>query len=362
MGLFRLPEAAYTPLGRVHPRVSRAGFGCYRVDDRVPSHRRALSDALAAGVNLIDTSTNYADGHSETLVGQALAEAIAGGGSRREDVVVVTKAGYLQGGNLDEARRRARTGRPWTEVVEYGADLWHAISPDFLADQLTASLARLSLARVDVFLLHNPEYFLTDAAHRGVPRNEARLVFYDRAARAFRHLESEVASGRIGAYGVSSNTLVVGHEREDAVSLPRLLSLAGPGFGVVQLPFNPIETGAREPIHAEDGRSALDVALSAGLGVLVNRPFNAFSGSGLVRFADLPAEALRSSGRDAAWEKSRVAELQAWVTSAFAGAAPATGSLAQRTLRALAATPGVDVVLAGMRRPKYVRDVVEAWA
>lgn len=362
MRVNRLPDAAYTALGRVHPRVSRAGFGCYRVDDRVPAHRRALSEALAAGVNLIDTSTNYADGHSETLVGEVLAAALADGGLAREDVVVVTKAGYLQGGNLDEARRRARAGRPWTEVVTYGADLWHAISPDFLADQLTASLGRLSLARVDVLLLHNPEYFLTDALHRGVPRDEARAVFYDRAARAFRHLESEVASGRVGAYGVSSNTLVVAHERADAVSLERLLAHAGPGFAAVQLPFNPIETGAREPIHTADGRSVLDVAAAAGLGVLVNRPFNAFSGRGLVRFADLPAAALAELGRDAAWEKTRVAELQAWITSAFAGAVPAAGTLAQRTLRALAATPGVHVVLAGMRRPEYVEDVVGAFA
>ena len=357
MSSLRLPDAAYTALGRVHPRVSRAGFGGYRVDDRAPGHRRALALALEAGVNLIDTSTNYADGHSETLVGDVLADA----GVRREDVVVVTKAGYLQGSNLEEAFRRERDGRPWSEVVPYGPDLRHAISPDFLSDQLTASLERLRLPRVDVLLLHNPEYFLTDAAHRGVPRDEARATFYDRAARAFRHLDAEVAAGRIGSYGVSSNTFVVARERADAVSLPRLLDVAGPGFAIVQLPFNPIETGAREPIHTEGGRSVLDVAAAAGLGVLVNRPFNAFSGRGLVRFADLPADALTSLARDAEGEKMRVGELQAWVTSAFAGSAPPAGTLAQRTLRALCATPGVDVVLAGMRRSEYVQDVVRAW-
>ncbi len=357
----RLPGEAFAALGRVHPRVSRAGFGCYRVDDRSAIHREALSAALAAGVSLIDTSTNYADGHSETLVGEVLREGIDRGTVRREDVVVVTKIGYLQGGNLDEARRRARAGRPWTEIVEYGPDLWHAISPDFLEDQLTASLGRLVLPRVDLLLLHNPEYFLTHALHAGVPRDEARKTFYDRIGRAFGRLEAEVAAGRIGAYGVSSNTLVVAHERADAVSLPRLCAAAGPGFAAIQLPFNPIEAGAREPIHTDDGRSVLDVAREAGLGVLVNRPFNAFSGRGLVRFADLPPDELARLGRDDAWEKARVGELQAWVTSAFAGAAPIAGSLAQRTLRALVATPGVDVVLAGMRRPAYVRDVAGAF-
>ena len=362
MTIPRLRDDAYAPLGRVHPRVSRAGFGCYRVDDRESVHRRALADALAAGINLIDTSTNYADGHSETLVGEVLADAVLRGAVRREDVVVVTKIGYLQGGNLGEARRRARARRPWTEIVEYGPDLWHAISPDFLEDQLTASLARLAMKRVDLLLLHNPEYFLTHAVHAGVPRDEARAEFYDRTARAFGRLDAEVAAGRIGAYGVSSNTLVVARERADAVSLERLLAGAGAGFAAVQLPFNPIETGAREPIHTEDGRSVLDVARASGLGVLVNRPFNAFSGRGLVRFADLPTDALAELGRDGAWEKTRVAELQAWVTSAFAGAAPAGGSLAQRTLRSLLATPGVDAVLAGMRRSEYVEDVVRAWA
>ena len=362
MTIPRLRDDAYAPLGRVHPRVSRAGFGCYRVDDRSEIHRRALADALAAGINLIDTSTNYADGHSETLVGEVLADAVLRGAVRREDVVVVTKIGYLQGGNLGEARRRARARRPWTEIVEYGPDLWHAISPDFLEDQLTASLARLAMKRVDLLLLHNPEYFLTHAVHAGVPRDEARAEFYDRTARAFGRLDAEVAAGRIGAYGVSSNTLVVARERADAVSLERLLAGAGAGFAAVQLPFNPIETGAREPIHTEDGRSVLDVARASGLGVLVNRPFNAFSGRGLVRFADLPTDALAELGRDGAWEKTRVAELQAWVTSAFAGAAPAGGSLAQRTLRSLLATPGVDAVLAGMRRSEYVEDVVRAWA
>jgi aryl-alcohol dehydrogenase-like predicted oxidoreductase len=360
--LSRLPESAFRPLGRVHARVSRVGFGCYRVDERSDVHRRALGDALAAGVNLVDTSTNYADGRSEALVGSVLADAFGRGSLRREDVVVVTKIGYLQGANLEEARRREETGRPWTEIVPYGPDLWHAISPDFLEDQLSASLARLALEQADVLLLHNPEYFLTHALHEGVPRDEARAAFYDRAARAFRQLEAEVAAGRIRAYGVSSNTLVVGKERADAVSLPRLLSVAGPGFAVVQLPFNPMETDAREPIHTDDGRSVLDVARAAGLGVLVNRPFNAFSRGGLVRFAELPDDALEALGRDAAWEKARVAGLQAWVTSTFAEAAPPQGTLSARTLRALLATAGVDAVLVGMRRPAYVRDVVDAFA
>src|ERR1017187_8740335 len=284
MVVSRLPASAYGPLGRVHARVSKIGFGGYRVDDRSDVHREALR---------------------EILVGEVVRDVLGRGAARREDLVLVTKAGYVQGSNQREAIRRARAGRPWSEMTEYTPDCWHCIAPDFLADQLTASLERLALPSVDVLLLHNQEYFLTDAAHRGVPRDEARAAFYERIRRALAHLESEVAAGRIGAYGISSNTFVVPRENEDAVSLERVLENAGPGFAVVQLPFNPLETGAREPIHTADGRSALDVAKGADLGVLVNRPLNAFSGHGLVRFAALAPDTLRELGRDAGGDEER---------------------------------------------------------
>ena len=362
MAVRRLPASAYVPLGRVHPRVSRVGFGGYRVDDRSDVQREALREALVAGVSLVDTSTNYADGHSEILVGEVVRDVVARGAARREDLVVVTKAGYVQGSNQREAVRRALAGAPWSEMTEYAPDCWHCISPDFLRDQLTASLERLAMPKVDVLLLHNPEYFLTDAAHRGVPQGEAREAFYDRLARAFRHLESEAAAGRIGAYGVSSNTFVVPREKEDAVSLERVLASAGPGFAVVQLPFNPLEIGAKEAVHTASGRSVLEVAKSAGLGVLVNRPLNAFSDRGLVRFASLAADVLRELGHAADWDAERMKPLGSYLDAEFGASTKAGATLAQRTLLALLGTPGVDVALVGMRRPAYVRDVLGAFA
>jgi aryl-alcohol dehydrogenase-like predicted oxidoreductase len=448
-------------LGKTGRRVSPVGFGCYRVDDRVKDHEGALLFALESGVNLIDTSTNYADGHSETLVGKVLARLDE---ARRREVVVVTKAGYIQGGNLTRAAARERDGCAYTEVVKLSRDLWHAISPDFLRDQLGLSLSRLAQPRVDVLLLHNPEYFLESAHRRGVPLDEARGEFYARAKRAFEALEEERAARRIVAYGVSSNTFVVPRERPDAVDLTRLLASAGEGFMVVQLPMNPLETGALEKHHTQDGKSVLDVAKEAGLGVLVNRPLNAIVAGGLVRFASpsLPftappgegdafaeldaleaefasgwgrklrapagsppiadllalAEILRevkASVSDLAtfseiWEQhvsprleellpqisevfssdptfkgfaeryrraalragalaaqpslaassKKGAELEAALRQAFGETA--AGTLSQRTVRALAMTPGVDVVLVGMRRRAYVEDVLKAFS
>ncbi|MFH1059595.1 MAG: aldo/keto reductase, partial [Pseudomonadota bacterium] len=66
------PQIAYQPLGNSGLMVSAAGFGGYRVDVEVAEHHEALENALKAGINLVDTSTNYTDGHSERLVGAVL--------------------------------------------------------------------------------------------------------------------------------------------------------------------------------------------------------------------------------------------------------------------------------------------------
>ena len=145
--------------------TSRLGFGTYRVDTREPEHRDALKKALREGVNLIDTSTNYMDGDSERLVGSALRELIKSGDLTREEVIVVSKIGYVQGHNLKQAEAREQAGHPYPDMVKYGEGIWHCIHPEYLADQLTLSLDRLGLTTLDVCLLHNPEYFLSEAAH-----------------------------------------------------------------------------------------------------------------------------------------------------------------------------------------------------
>jgi len=118
---------------------------------------------------LIDTSANYADGGSETLVGQVLGKLIDSGELARDEVVVVSKVGYLQGQNYALSPERKQQGRPFPELVEYGEGLEHCIHPDFLRDQLNRSLERLNLETLDFYLLHNPEYYLEWARKKRKP-------------------------------------------------------------------------------------------------------------------------------------------------------------------------------------------------
>lgn len=340
------PDSAYRVLGRTGLVTSSLGFGSYRIDAQTPEHAVALEKALLGGVNLIDTSTNYADGSSETCIGNVLAR------HRREELIIVSKAGYVQGQALTMARAREQGGAAFPEMVKYTDGCWHCIHPQFLAGQLERSLRRLQLEKLDVYLLHNPEYFFTESTkrHKSGSLEELREEFYDRIRRAFFYLEGEVRRGRIGFYGVSSNTFVVPGRNPEATSLEHMWMIAREvalehHFAVAQFPANLFESGAMLTRNCATGtQTALEFAQEHDLAVLVNRPLNAFYRNQLIRLADTPV---------------RSPEVHAHVDP-FLPPAFRAESLSRKALAILTNTKGVTCVLSGMRRPNYVDDSLGA--
>jgi pyridoxine 4-dehydrogenase len=75
----------------------RIGLGTNRLSHS-PAHVAFVREAVAAGVNLIDTAHLYAGGQSEAVIGEALP-----GGS--DGYVVATKGGYEPGSGRPEALR-----------------------------------------------------------------------------------------------------------------------------------------------------------------------------------------------------------------------------------------------------------------
>jgi aryl-alcohol dehydrogenase-like predicted oxidoreductase len=284
---------ACNKIGTTGLTASQAGFGCYRVSAGVPHHEKALRNALGEGINLIDTSANYADGASETLVGQVLEKLIDAGELARDEVVVVSKVGYLQGQNYALSRERKQQGRPFPELVEYGEGLEHCIHPEFLRDQLNRSMERLNLETLDFYLLHNPEYYLEWAQKKGLPLAPTRVEYYRRIKTAFEYLEEEVAQGRISYYGISSNTFPVPADQSDFTCIETIWDIAESldsrhHFRLIQLPFNLMEPGAVLENNQPNGGSVLDFVQQKELGLLVNRPLNAFCNNQLVRLAQVP--------------------------------------------------------------------------
>jgi aryl-alcohol dehydrogenase-like predicted oxidoreductase len=284
-------DSAYNRLGKTQKLVSQVGFGTYRCHVDVTQHKEALKLALDKGCNLVDTSANYGDGNAEVLIGEVLNDEIVWGDIKRENVVVVSKAGYIQGENMEIARERERKGQPFPEVVKYQSELWHCIHPQFLEDQITRSLARMHLDTLDVYLLHNPEYFLSNAARlRSFDAEKTRKEFYERIRRAFVKMEKLADEGLIRWYGISSNGFPISPDSPDCVSLARVWEAyeaacqeigkppAEGRFAVIQLPFNWVEhQAATLPNNEYRGQqyTVLQLAQKLSLGVLVNRPLNA---------------------------------------------------------------------------------------
>ena len=284
---------ACNKIGFTKLSTSQAGFGCYRISVGVAHHAKALRKALTEGINLIDTSANYADGGSEKLVGQVLEDMIGSGNLARDEVVVVSKVGYLQGQNYALSRERKQQGRPFPDLVEYGEGLEHCIHPEFLQDQLNRSLERLNLETLDFYLLHNPEYYLEWASKKRRPLEQIRDEYYRRIRAAFEYLEEEVSRGRIRYYGISSNTFPAIAAQSDFTCLETVWNTvesldSGHHFRLVQLPFNLMEPGAVLENNQSGRVSVLRFAHQKGLGVLVNRPLNAFYSNRLFRLAEVP--------------------------------------------------------------------------
>lgn len=140
-------------LGRSGIDTGALGFGCWAIGgewstpDGSPLGWGAVDDgesvaaihrALDLGVRFFDTADVYGAGHSERVLGRALA-------GRRDEAVIATKWGNL----FDE---RARTMD--------GADR----SPAYARRALTASLRRLGTDRVDLYQLHLGDTPLDEAA------------------------------------------------------------------------------------------------------------------------------------------------------------------------------------------------------
>lgn len=280
--------------------VGKVGIGTYRMDGS-EKQEVALKKALTSGCNLIDTSANYMDEDSEFLIGDVLTDLISEGNMRRDEVVIVTKGGYLQGQNLE---RFFET--PPEETVEVSDYLWHCIYPAFLKDQMNRSMDRMNIDTIDVYLLHNPEYYLDFSHAAGMDMKVATEEYYRRIQEAFVFLEKQVMDGKIGCYGISSNTFVAEKGAPNHTDLARISECATfaaqeawgrrkrSAFRVIQMPLNILEPSAIRNINTtakiidgEEEVSTLELASRMKLSILTNRPLNSFpEGGGVFRLAE----------------------------------------------------------------------------
>ena len=117
-------------LGDAGLRVSVAGLGTNNFGGRLDQEgtTAVVQEALDQGITLFDTADMYGDGRSEEYLGKAL-------GSRRRDVVIATKFGWIFG----EGPYNAGASRHYVYKAVEG------------------SLRRLDTDYIDLFQLHRPD-------------------------------------------------------------------------------------------------------------------------------------------------------------------------------------------------------------
>lgn len=222
---------------------SSIGIGSYLGEPDEPTDRfyeEALKEAVLSGVNVIDSAINYRSQRSERSFGNALAELFSAGKLKREEVIVCTKGGFIPFDGNYPANSRGYLKQTYIdsgilkpEDISQGC---HAMTPQYLEDQLSRSLKNLGLETIDIYYLHNPETQLAD-----VTRSE----FQARIRKAFEWLEKKVSEGKIQMYGTATWNGYRGPlESPEHLSLEELACVAreaggaGHHFKAVQLPFN----------------------------------------------------------------------------------------------------------------------------
>lgn len=199
-------------LGRSDLQVSALGLGCWaiggpfwrgdrpvgwgEVDDN--QSMEAIRRALDLGINFFDTSDVYGCGHSERVLGQALAE-------RREEVVIATKFGNI----FDEQTRRI-TGASG--------------EPEHIQRACEASLRRLRVETIDLYQFHIGNYDLAqvDDVLETLERlvDEGKIRWYgwstddpERAAAFARGDHCAAIQQRLNLFEGSAETLAVCEEQ-----------------------------------------------------------------------------------------------------------------------------------------------------
>ncbi|KAG0248790.1 hypothetical protein DFQ27_000629 [Actinomortierella ambigua] len=252
--------------------LSKLGFGAYRVHSQAPEHREALLQALNSGVNVIDTSSHFGYGASETFIGETLQEVFKRGEMRRDQVVLVSKAGFIPTTTPEFPQEVLGKVPTYAKINDLS---YHSIHPKFLESQITGSLERLRVSKLDIFMLNNPERML---GARNTSYGKVRLL--QEIAEAFAYLDHEVQQGRIGGYGICSNAMHI-PTTEDYLSLKALLKTANDfgwnkdNFIALQAPLNLFE---RDLVtDAPAGKALAHEAKENGIFVFTNRPLNAIA-------------------------------------------------------------------------------------
>ncbi|KAJ3287924.1 hypothetical protein HDU79_005319 [Rhizoclosmatium sp. JEL0117] len=254
--------------------LSSVGVGGFRVG---ASDEAAVKEALRCGVNVVDSAAHFGGGASERTIGAALKAAETEFGLSRKDIVLISKCGHILG---DSKRVKEWSQRADANAVVLSESAAHCISPKFIESEIDSSLQRLGVDKIDIYMINCPERLLA-----GKLRNQQVTNVYPHIKEAFQHLEHEVKRGRIGSYGISSNS-IANPSVPDYINIQQCISIAKEvggtdthAFSCIEYPLNLFE---RDAVESSDGGKVLaEIAEENNLYQFTQRPLNVIAGGSI---------------------------------------------------------------------------------
>ena len=305
----------FNEFGKTGLTVSEIGFGGSRIGgvfaDKHSTQEalNVLRKALDCGITFYDTADMYAQGESESLIGEAFR-------GRREQVILATKGGYCLPARRNIMKRIKPLVRPIVRALGLkraklpagiSGTLSQDFSPSYLTKALEASLKRLQTDYVDLYQLHSPR---------------APFLQSNAFGEALQALEKLKGQGKLRFYGVATEV------PEDAP-----FCLSAPGIASIQLGFGLLDLEALD-------QGTLAAAGARGLAIIAR---GCFAG-GLLK------DGLDGAQLEAATPKwRRILALRSLSQS--------TGrSVLDIALQFCRGTPAVNLTLLGMRTEGHLRD------
>lgn len=313
--------------------LSSIGLGTYLggMDDETDSlSYQAAIECLEQGVNVIDSAINYRAQRSERVIGKVIRDLIKNKKIIRDEIFVSTKGGFIPF-DRDEPADFAEYFeenylRPKILKREDIVQGCHAMTPEYLENQLEQSLINFGLVGIDLYYVHNPEIQLEEISER---------EFYERLEKTFELLEQKVSDGKIKMFGTATwNGYRISNGAKGYLSLEKVIEVAERAggknhhFKAIQLPYNlgmPEAFVNQNQIWKGEAVSAIEAARRADLMV--------FASASLLqgRLAQRMPENIRSLFRGCS-------------------------SAAACALQFVRSTPGITAALVGMKSSAHVSE------
>jgi len=235
----------YKTLRGTDLKVSTIGVGCNKIAAPMSEDQRhvvetTLHQAIESGINFFDTADAYGNGAADRLLRNILA-------SQRDKLVVCSKSGLPERHNTRRWQRKIRMiasqltpgGRAARTISRIAAG--PTFAPAYIEKAIEASLSRLGIDYLDLFLLHNPFQV---------------VLWRDELFEALDRLKRQ---GKIRYYGASLDSNRA--STEDWLAWPAI-----PGISAIQVLVN--------PLRSVDLSRLVPAARNHDVGIIARQPFH----------------------------------------------------------------------------------------